>query len=147
MTIRRDAARREGRQPLSRGRRLGIFPDVQLYEHRLQPPISRARFLRRMARHGGYVGGLVVLSVLAGTIGYNWLGEQTWIDSFLNACMLLGGMGPIGELHANAGKIFAALFALYSGLVFLIAAAVLFTPVLHRVIHRFHWDADQGARR
>ncbi len=114
-----------------------------IYEHRRQPPISRARFLRRLLRHGGYAGALILGSVCIGTLGYHALASQSWIDSFLNACMLLGGMGPVGDIATNAGKIFAALFALYSGLVFLIAAAVLFTPVLHRVLHRFHWEADR----
>ena len=84
----------------------------------------------------------MVFSVAVGTTGYHWIGRVAWIDSFLNACMLLGGMGPIGDLTTNAGKIFASLFALYSGLVFLAATVMIFTPVIHRVIHRFHWDAD-----
>ena len=120
---------------------------MRIYEHRLEPPLTREAFIARMLRHGSYIGALILASVLVGTAGYHWLGQLAWIDAFLNACMLLGGMGPIGELQTSAGKIFAAFFALYSGIVFLIAAAVLFTPVFHRVLHRFHWDADHDDAR
>jgi hypothetical protein len=94
-----------------------------------------------MAVQGGYATILVAASVLIGLVGYHWIAGFTWIDSFLNACMLLGGMGPVGELNGAGAKIFAGIFALYSGLVFLIAAGLLLAPVFHRVIHRFHWDA------
>ena len=114
-----------------------------IYENRRQKPISRRDFTWRLLRHGGYAAVLVVVSAVIGTAGYHWFGGLAWVDAFLNACMLLGGMGPIGELATNAGKIFAAFFALYSGLVFLAATVILLTPVLHRTFHKFHWDADQ----
>ena len=76
--------------------------------------------------------------------GYHWIAGFTWVDSFLNACMLLGGMGPVGDLRGNGGKIFAGLFALYAGLVFLAVGALLLAPVFHRVLHRFHADATAG---
>ena len=116
------------------------------FEHRGQRPISRRLFLRRLARHGGVAALIVAGSVFVGTIGYHWFGDLAWIDSFLNACMLLGGMGPVGDLRPNGGKIFAALFALYSGLIFLVCTAILLTPVVHRVVHRFHWDSDQAKK-
>lgn len=117
------------------------MPISRLYESHDQPPLSRRAFFHRMLRHGGVVGILVAGSVILGTVGYHWLGDAAWIDAFLNACMLLGGMGPVGEIPSAAGKIFAALFALYAGLVFLISATILVTPVIHRVVHRMHWDA------
>ena len=113
-----------------------------MYEPRNQPPLPPRDFALRLIRHGRYLAALIVVSVVIGTTGYHWVGQTAWIDAFLNACMLLGGMGPVGELTTNAGKIFAALFALYSGLVFLAATVLMVTPVLHRVIHKFHWDAD-----
>jgi len=116
------------------------------YEHRGEHPLSGRLFIRRLLRHGGVIALLVAASTVVGTAGYHWLGEASWIDSFLNACMLLGGMGPIGDLHSNAGKIFAALFALYAGLVFLVSTAIFLTPVVHRVIHRFHWESDNAKR-
>lgn len=97
--------------------------------------------MRRMAVQGGYATILVAVSVLIGMIGYHWIAGFAWIDAFLNASMLLGGMGPVGELNGSGAKIFAGIFALYSGLVFLIATGLLLAPVFHRVIHRFHWDA------
>lgn len=99
--------------------------------------------MRRLWRHGGYAGLLVGVSALIGTLGYRVFAGYRWIDAFLNACMLLGGMGPIGDLPNDGSKLFASLFALYSGLVFLAVAAVLLTPVFHRVLHRFHWDARE----
>ena len=94
-----------------------------------------------MARQGGYAGLLIAGSVLVGTTGYHWIAGFAWVDSFLNACMLLGGMGPVGELTGNSAKIFAGTFALYCGLVFVVVAGLLLAPMFHRVLHRFHWDA------
>ena len=81
--------------------------------------------------------------------GYHWIAHFSWVDSFLNACMLLGGMGPVGDtpLPNVSAKIFAGLFALYAGLVFLASAALLLTPVFHRVLHRFHWELAQRGEK
>lgn len=116
------------------------------YEHRSLPPIPRHLFVARMIRHGGYAAALVGLSIVVGSAGYHWLAGTSWIDGFLNACMLLGGMGPVGDITPVAGKIFAALFALYAGLVFLAVATLLTAPVFHRLIHKFHWDAERARR-
>jgi len=94
-----------------------------------------------MVRQGGYASMLIAGSVLLGMLGYHVIAGLGWVDSFLNACMLLGGMGPVGELTGNPAKIFAGLFALYAGLVFVVVSGLLLAPMLHRVIHRFHWDA------
>lgn len=96
-----------------------------------------------MVRQGGYASMLIAGSVLLGMLGYHMIAGLGWIDSFLNACMLLGGMGPVGELTGNPAKIFAGLFALYAGLVFVVVSGLLLAPMLHRVIHRFHWDAGE----
>lgn len=117
-----------------------------MYEPKTVPPLSNKRFIFRMLQHGGYATGLVALSLIGGMCGYRWIAHFTWADAFLNTCMLLGGMGPVGDLPDESAKIFAGLFALYSGLVFLIATAVLLTPVLHRVLHRFHWEQQQRNR-
>jgi hypothetical protein len=98
-----------------------------------------------MVRQGGYGSTLIAGSILVGMIGYRTIAGLGWVDSFLNACMLLGGMGPVGELNGNAAKIFAGLFALYAGLVFVVVSGLLLAPMLHRVIHRFHWDAANAA--
>jgi hypothetical protein len=113
-----------------------------MYEHRRQPLLSRAAFLRRVARHAGIALGIVVGSLVLGILGYHILESLAWIDALVNAAMILGGMGPVNELHTDAGKLFAAFYALYSGVVFLVVAGVLFAPLIHRFLHRFHLGMD-----
>jgi len=114
------------------------------YEGRHDRPISRALFVRRMMRHGGYAAVLVFASLILGVLGYMDFGRLAPIDALLNAAMLLGGMGPVGPIEGTAAKLFAAAFALYSGLVFLLVAGILLAPVFHRVLHFFHWKAEGG---
>jgi hypothetical protein len=114
------------------------------FEHHTQPLLSRAAFLRRFLRHGVFAFLIVLASLAAGMIGYHLFENLPWIDAFLNATMILGGMGPVAELHTNAGKLFAGFYALYSGLVLLVVAGVLFAPVIHRFLHRFHLDTDSA---
>lgn len=109
-------------------------------DHRRQQPLTTRHFVRHMVRQAGYGGIVVAGSVAIGTIGYHLSAGFSWIDSFLNACMLLGGMGPVGELPNDASKVFASLFALYSGLAFLILAGLMLAPVFHRVLHKFHME-------
>jgi hypothetical protein len=113
-----------------------------MYEHHREPLLPRAAFLRRLAYHVGVALALVGVSLFAGMLGYHVLEGLSWLDSFVNAAMLLGGMGPVNPLQTNAGKLFAGLYALYSGLVFLIAVGVIFVPFLHRFLHRFHLEAE-----
>jgi hypothetical protein len=80
------------------------------------------------------------VSLALGMVGYHALERLGWTDAFLNVAMLLGGMGPVNSPVTQAGKLFAGAFALYAGLVFLIAAALVLAPILHRLLHRFHWD-------
>jgi hypothetical protein len=108
------------------------------FEHREARLLTREEFLRRLARHGGYAAILLAGSIGLGVLGFHFLAQQTVIDSFLNACMLLGGMGPVGDIRSDAGKIFASLYALYAGLVFIGIAAIIVAPVLHRLMHTFH---------
>ena len=85
---------------------------------------------------------LMVGSLVIGMAGYQYFEALGWRDAFLNAAMLLGGMGPVETPQTSSGKLFAGLYALYAGLVFLIVAGILFAPVVHRLLHRFHWDDD-----
>ena len=110
------------------------------YESKRQKPVSRSQFLRRLLGHVAVVAGLLLASIAIGMAGYMSLEGLSAIDAFLETCMLLGGMGPVHAPVTEAGKLFAGLFALYGGLVFIVVAAVLFSPVLHRVLHRFHFD-------
>jgi hypothetical protein len=111
-----------------------------MYETRKQSPLPRPRFTRRMLDHTAIALGLIALSVAMGMAGYVCFERLSWLDAFLNAAMLLGGMGPVNAPVTASGKLFAGFFALYAGLVFIVTAALLFTPLLHRLMHRFHWD-------
>ena len=113
-----------------------------LYEHKADRPLSTRAFVRRMMNHGLLVTAVVTLSVFLGTLGYHFLGLEAWLDSFVNACMLLGGMGQVGDVQPVAGKVFSAFFSLYSGLVFVVCLTTLFAPVLHRIMHKFHFESE-----
>ncbi|MGH7532477.1 MAG: hypothetical protein ACREL4_04200 [Gemmatimonadales bacterium] len=115
-----------------------------MYEHRRHPMLTRAQFARRMLAHFTFSAILVAVSLFAGMWGYHHFEGLSWLDGFVNASMLLGGMGPVNELHTDAGKLFAGCYALYSGLVFLIVAGVLLAPVVHRIAHRIHL-VEQGS--
>ena len=114
-----------------------------LFEHRSQPLISRRKFAHRLWKHFLIASAIVLVSLLIGMFGYHVLAHFSWLDSFLNASMLLGGMGPVGDIPTSSGKVFAGLYALYSGLLILVTAGVVLTPVLHRILHKFHWAQDR----
>ena len=111
-----------------------------MYEHRDAPLLPTRLFYWRLARHVSYASLMVAGSLLIGTAGFHFFALESVIDAFLNAAMLLGGMGPVGEIRTTPGKLFAAGFSLYAGLVFLVGGAVLLTPVIHRFLHRFHLE-------
>ena len=111
-----------------------------MYEHRSQPLIARRAFVRRVARHALAAGLIVLGSLLAGILGYHLTENLAWIDALLNAAMILGGMGPVAQLTTEGGKVFAGLYALYAGMIFLVAVGILLLPVLHRMLHSFHID-------
>ena len=111
-----------------------------IYERKHQPPVSRAHFARRIALHGGLVALLLAVSLAVGMAGYMSFEGLPALDAFLNAAMLLGGMGPVDLPKTAAGKLFAGGYALYAGLVFIAATALLLAPVVHRVMHHFHWS-------
>lgn len=81
-------------------------------------------------------------SLALGMAGYAYFEDLAWRDAFLNAAMLLGGMGPVESPRTNGGKLFAGFYALYAGLVFLVSVAVVMAPVVHRLLHKFHWEGD-----
>lgn len=115
-----------------------------IYEHRAEPLLSRRKFAYRMWQHFEVALTIILVSLAIGMLGYHVFAGFSWIDSFLNAAMLLGGMGPVGDIARAGGKIFAGVFALYAGLVLIISAGVLLTPMLHRVMHYLHLE---GRRR
>jgi len=111
-----------------------------MYESRRHRPLPPVAFASRLAVHLGAAVGVFAVSLAIGMAGYVALEQLAPIDAFLNAAMLLCGMGPVNPPVTWAGKLFAGLYALYAGLVFIITAALIFTPVIHRVLHVFHWD-------
>ncbi len=111
-----------------------------MYESKTQRPLARQLFARRLMLHTAIALGLIAVSIAMGMTGYVYFEHLSPLDAFLNAAMLLGGMGPVTAPVTDAGKLFAGIFALYAGLVFIVTAALLFTPLLHRLMHRFHWD-------
>ena len=114
-----------------------------MYESRSHPPLSRRRFIGRVLRHAAAATALVVVSIAIGMAGYEYFEGLPWRDAFLNTAMIAGGMGPVDAPRTDGGKIFAGVYALYSGLVFIATAALLLTPVVHRVMHKFHWQQSK----
>ena len=113
-----------------------------MYEHRRTHPLPRAKFMLRMAAHAAAALALILGSLAVGMAGYEHFESLAWRDAFLNAAMLLGGMGPVEAPRTDGGKMFAGIYALYAGLVFLFVAGILFAPLVHRLLHRFHWERD-----
>jgi hypothetical protein len=109
-----------------------------VYEHRRDRLLPFRTFLGRVVRHLGLSAVLILGSLFIGMLGYVRLEGLGWLDGFLNAAMLLGGMGPVAPLQTPGGKLFAGLYALYAGMVFLVAVGIALAPVLHRVMHKFH---------
>ena len=113
-----------------------------LYEHRSEPLLSRHAFARRVFRHLAFALGIIGVSLGIGVVGYRWSEGMGWLDATLNAAMILGGMGPVTTLQTDGGKLFATIYALFSGVVFLVAVGVFVAPIVHRFMHRFHLDLD-----
>jgi hypothetical protein len=109
-----------------------------MYEHRRERLLTRAQFALRVLWHISFAVMAAVLALLAGILGYRYLGGLGWVDSLLNASMILGGMGPVDALKTDAAKVFASCYALFSGLVFIGLLGVLLAPFIHRLMHRIH---------
>ena len=110
------------------------------FEHRSQPVLPRRLFIRRIIFHVLLAFTVVAISLGIGILGYRLFAGLSWIDALLNAAMILGGMGPVNELSANSGKLFASFYALYAGVAFVAIAAVLVAPFAHRLLHRLHLE-------
>ncbi len=113
------------------------------YERLKEPLAPMPLFLKRVLTNFLLVQVVVAVSLLVGMWGYHDLERMSWIDAFANASMILSGMGPLGELHSYGGKLFAGFYALYSGLLLIVAAGVLLAPLLHRFLHSLHLT-DEG---
>lgn len=113
-----------------------------MYESRQHKPLPTRAFASRLATHVMAALALLAFSLALGMAGYMELEQLSALDAFLNSAMLLGGMGPVTIPVTAAGKLFAGSYALYAGLVFIVTAALIFTPIVHRVLHKFHWDDE-----
>ena len=111
-----------------------------MFEHRTHALLPRRVFLRRLFTFGIIALGFVTVSLLLGILGYRYLEGMAWVDAFVNAAMILGGMGPVGELHTDAGKLFAGFYALFCGLVAIVTVGILIAPLFHRFLHHFHME-------
>ncbi len=112
----------------------------------MTPPshLSRRVLIRRLMRNGSLVSGLILAAVGVGAAGYHFLDNLPWLDAALNAAMILTGMGPVSPLRSPGAKLFAIVYALFSGVFFLTMVAVLLAPALQHFLHRFHLDLNQA---
>ena len=111
-----------------------------MFEHRSRPLLPRREFYLRLARCIALSLLLIVAALGIGIFGYHIFEKMAWVDAFVNAAMILSGMGPVGNLNTNAGKIFAGCYALFSGLAFATSIGIVFTPLFHRFLHKFHLE-------
>ena len=118
-----------------------------MYEHRTKPLLPRRLFFRRIMRNV-LLGG-VVLSVALGVgmVGYHFLEQQPWLDAFLNASMILSGMGPVATLQTVTGKLFAGCYAIFSGIMLILILGIIFAPIVHRALHKFHLEDEEKPSR
>jgi len=96
-----------------------------------------------MLRHAAAAVFLLLVSIIIGMAGYEYFEQLSWRSAFLNSAMLLGGMGPVDAPYTDGGKLFAGIYALYAGLVFIVIAGLILAPLVHRIMHKFHWAQDQ----
>ncbi len=113
-----------------------------MYESRKQRLLTRAEFAWRVVRHLVIALAAVAVALSVGVCGYHFIAGFRWVDAFLDASMILGGMGPVGELKTDAAKIFASFYALFAGLFFIAMLGLLLAPFLHRLAHRLHLEDE-----
>ena len=111
-----------------------------LFEHKSKPVIPLQQFYKRQLRFLAYASVLLIVSLGIGMAGYRYHTGMDWMDAFLNASMILTGMGPVDQMPTPGAKFFAGFYALFSGVVFLTTVAVMFAPLVHRLLHLMHID-------
>lgn len=112
-----------------------------MYERRTQPLSSRRVFYTRLTRSALLGGAIILASLTIGMAGYHYFEKLPWLDAFTNASMILSGMGPLAPIQTKAGKFFAGCYALFSGIAFISSIGVVFAPVYHRFLHKFHLES------
>ena len=118
-----------------------------MFEHRTKPLLPRKVYYRRIARHSALGVAVIVVSLGIGMAGYHIFEKLPWVDAFVNAAMILSGMGPVATLQTSGGKIFAGCYALFSGLTLIAILGIIFAPVVHRALHKFHLEDEGRARK
>lgn len=112
-----------------------------MYERRTQPLLSKRVFYARLTR-SAFIGSAIILASLSiGMAGYHYFEKLPWLDAFTNASMILSGMGPLAPIQTKAGKLFAGCYALFSGIAFISSIGVVFAPIYHRFLHKFHLES------
>jgi hypothetical protein len=117
-----------------------------MFEHRHQQIAPDSIFIKRLIIFIGIAVLLILFALIIGIAGYHWIAGFNWIDALLNASMILGGMGPVNPLINTGAKIFASAYALFSGLIFIAVMGIVFSPIVHRMLHKFHID-DRDLQR
>jgi hypothetical protein len=117
-----------------------------MFEAKCKPLLSRPSYYARLARSAAMGLTVIALALGAGMVGYHHFEGMPWIDAFANAAMILSGMGPLATLTSAEGKLFAGFYALFSGLLFVVVMGIVFAPVVHRFMHRFHLEMDKEER-
>jgi hypothetical protein len=118
-----------------------------MFEHFKEPLASRSIFIKRLSQTASLGLILIVIALGIGMVGYHHFEKMPWIDAFANAAMILSGMGPLAPLQYSSGKIFAGLYALFSGLMFIVIMGIIFSPIIHRTLHKFHVAYDEGGSK
>ena len=115
-----------------------------MFERHHQELLPRREFIRRLSWSVGLGLVLVAFSLTLGILGYHWLCGLPWIDAFLDAAMILSGMGPMSPIVTTTGKLFAGIYAIYCGIALIGTTGVIFAPVIHRALHKFHLEDSAG---
>src|ERR1051325_7250607 len=118
-----------------------------MYEHRTKPLLPRRQFYSRIAKSLRLGVSIIAVSLVIGMVGYHALENLSWVDSFANASMILSGMGPLAPIQTTGGKIFAGCYALFSGVAFITSVGVIFAPIFHRFLHKFHLESVAEPKR
>ena len=118
-----------------------------MFEHHHEKLLPRSIFLKRLAKYALISLSLILASLVIGMVGYRVLEGYSWVDSFLNAAMLMGGMGPVNALHTDTGKLFAGFYALWCGLIELVAIGIFAAPIVHRFLHHFHLEGEHKQKQ
>jgi hypothetical protein len=117
-----------------------------MFEKKDQPIARNHLFIKRIFRSFMYGLAIIIICLLIGMSGYHYFEKMNGVDSFVNASMILSGMGPMSTLQTNGGKIFAGIYALFSGIIFLVVMAIIFAPVYHRFMHEFHLEETKKSK-